>query len=198
MKNNTVDARGKLCPVPLIMTKEVYDILDEGEQLITLVDNDTSAKNVETFILESGGKTITSRDGNLITISITKGKEAVSKVAEEYCQVSLPHVIFITANMIGNDEELGKALMQSFIQTIKDVVPLPSHIILINTGVMILETGTKTAEALVELESLNVKVVACGTCLDYYGIMDKRAGGQVSNMYDILSILTNADKIIKP
>ena len=36
----------------------------------------------------------------------------------------------------------------------------------------------------------------CGTCLDFYGVKDKLAAGEVSNMYDILGRMQEAAKVI--
>jgi selenium metabolism protein YedF len=204
MSNETVDARGKLCPVPLVMTKKIYDSLSEGEQMQTLVDNPTSARNVQAFILESGGVVTSTTDGQVVTLSITKGAKSQSGKAEDYCSTgiepAIPHIICVTRDSMGNGEprELGKALMQAFLRTIKDVDNLPSHIIFIHNGVNLLKNGTKTVEAVQELEALGVTVLACGTCLDYFGLMDGIGCGKVSNMYDILSVMTHASKVIQP
>lgn len=200
MSSSEVDARGKLCPVPVVMTKKVYDTLNEGDQMSVLIDNDTSAENVAAFVLESGGLVESAKEGDVTTLTVTKGAIEKSKEAGDYCAPPKRHVIYISSDIIGTQgsEELGKALMQSFIQTIKDVTPLPSHIIFINRGVKLLIEGSKLAEAAKELEKLGVKITACGTCLDYFDLMDKIVCGQVSNMYDILNLLTRAGHVIKP
>ena len=36
----------------------------------------------------------------------------------------------------------------------------------------------------------------CGTCLNFYGLSDKLAVGAVSNMYDIVSQMQAAAKVI--
>lgn len=204
MSDNTVDAKGKLCPVPLVMTKKVYDKLNENEVMTTLVDNDTSAKNVRTFILESGGKVSSSKDGNVTTLTITKGAIKESKEADQYCEIGQPanlsSVIYLPKDKIGNGEpeDLGKALMQAFLNTVKDVPPYPTHAVFMHNGVKLLKEGTKTAEAVAGWEKLGIKLLACGTCLDFFGIGEKQKIAKVSNMFDILTVLNNAGKIITP
>ncbi len=203
MSNPLVDAKGKLCPVPLVMTKKVYDELSEGETMTVLVDNDTSAKNVQTFILESGGKVKLSKEGEVSSLEVVKGKME-SGTAEDYCTTDLaaPHIVYLASDQIGTKtpegEELGIALMKAFLGTLKDVRPLPSHLIFIHEGVKLLVEGTKTESLIAELKGLGVQLVACGTCLDYFGLMDKQSIAKVSNMYDILSLQTKAGKILKP
>ena len=41
-----------------------------------------------------------------------------------------------------------------------------------------------------------VKVLVCGTCLNYYGLAERLKIGTVSNMYDILGAMQRADKVI--
>ena len=47
------------------------------------------------------------------------------------------------------------------------------------------------------MEAQGVEILTCGTCLDYYGLKDKLAVGNVTNMYTIVEKLNNADKISK-
>lgn len=194
-----VDARGEKCPVPLIRTKKVFSTLEPGQEMSVLIDNPTSAKNVETFIIESGGEVHIDQKENIMILKIKKGSQSKDLHAEDYCKVpASPHVVLVTSDSLGDAKELGQALMQSFLQTIKDVSPLPSHVLFINLGVTLLDKGTKTAEIVQELEKLGVSIVVCGTCLDFYDFMERRATGRVSNMFEILTIMTQASKIIKP
>jgi len=39
-------------------------------------------------------------------------------------------------------------------------------------------------------------MLACGTCLDYLGLIGKLAAGQISNMYDIAETILNAGKVV--
>ena len=39
--------------------------------------------------------------------------------------------------------------------------------------------------------------MSCGTCLEYYNLREKLSVGSVTNMYDTVSSLLSADKIIK-
>jgi len=46
------------------------------------------------------------------------------------------------------------------------------------------------------MESRGAEILACGTCLDRLGIMNKVAVGQVSNMYTIAETMMKATKVI--
>jgi sulfur relay (sulfurtransferase) complex TusBCD TusD component (DsrE family) len=43
-----------------------------------------------------------------------------------------------------------------------------------------------------------VEIVSCGTCIDFYGLKDKIRVGSISNMYEIIQSLLEADRLIRP
>ena len=45
---------------------------------------------------------------------------------------------------------------------------------------------------------MGVKILACGTCLDYFNLKSKLKVGAVSNMYTILETVTNAGHVVTP
>lgn len=53
-------------------------------------------------------------------------------------------------------------------------------------------------EDLKSLEAEGVKILTCGTCLDFYGLKESLAVGSVTNMYEIVEIMENASTIIRP
>jgi hypothetical protein len=48
------------------------------------------------------------------------------------------------------------------------------------------------------LEALGVRIVSCGTCLDYYKLKESLEVGAVSNMFEIASALVEADRVVRP
>ena len=39
---HTVDAMGKQCPIPVVMTKKILDKAEQGDEIRILVDNETA------------------------------------------------------------------------------------------------------------------------------------------------------------
>ena len=39
---HTVDAMGKQCPIPVVMTKKILDKAEQGDEILILVDNETA------------------------------------------------------------------------------------------------------------------------------------------------------------
>ena len=119
--------------------------------------------------------------------------------AESYCAVSSvkPPVVLVSGNTIGKgSDELGAVLAKGFINTIKEVSPLPQAVILINSGVLLACEGSSLIEPLKELEAKGVKVLCCGTCVDFFNKKNALRTGVISNAYDILTLLSQAGHVI--
>ena len=86
--------------------------------------------------------------------------------------------------------------MRNFIYTLTRQDELPEAIIFMNAGVKLCIEGSPVVEELSLLQENGTKILACGTCLDYYGVKEKLAAGQVSNMYDIADLLGAATRTI--
>ncbi|WP_137221348.1 sulfurtransferase-like selenium metabolism protein YedF [Shewanella sp. MEBiC00475] len=108
-------------------------------------------------------------------------------------------VINISSSKMGvGDDDLGDILMQSFINSLIQLDPLPSTIILYNSGVLLCTNDSAVLESLNALEAKGVNILLCGTCADFYNIKDKIGAGTISNMYTIVETLNRSDKIINP
>lgn len=204
MSETIVDARGKLCPVPLIMTKKALGEIATGDTLRILIDNEISKNNVERFLADNGFISTCAHDAGLFTLTVTKSRDDLVKPdAEVHCTIPKTsdggHVILIANDKMGSgSEELGSILMKACVNTIKEVMPLPSKIIFYNSGIFLAVEGSPLVESLKELEAAGVAILVCGTCANYYHKQDLIRVGTISNMYTILEALTSADRIIKP
>jgi selenium metabolism protein YedF len=203
MNERVVDARGKLCPEPLILTKKALGELDIGQTMKVLIDNETSRQNVERFLKDNGARSVCADDKGLFTLSVTKLQDEMpSPNAEEYCATPQPakrHVIVISSDKMGRGpDELGAILMKAFINTIKDVDPLPSSIIFYSTGILLVVNGSPLVDPLRDLVAKGVKVLVCGTCADYFLKKNQVMVGTISNMYTILETITKASHAIAP
>ncbi len=50
--------------------------------------------------------------------------------------------------------------------------------------------------SLESLSGMGIEILACGTCLDFYGLKERVAVGSVSNMYNFIELQIEADKVI--
>jgi selenium metabolism protein YedF len=202
MSEIVVDARGQLCPKPLIQTKQALNENIVGTQIVVLVDNETSCQNVERFVRDNGMTPHISADGSEFILRFTKhAPELAAPDAEAYCMpaASASYVISLASETVGRGPaELGAILMQGLMATLGEVNPPPSHVVLYSSGVLLAVDGSPFVEPLRKLEQRGVQVLICGTCADYYEMKAAIHVGTISNMLTILETLTRAGKIIAP
>ncbi|WP_372713756.1 sulfurtransferase-like selenium metabolism protein YedF [Ilyobacter sp.] len=192
--NKIVDARGKLCPMPIIMTKKALKEITEGV-IETLIDSEISKENLEKMARETGLSFETTEENGVYHVKIKKDNKSEEKAEIKNKKT----VIVIASDQMGDgSEDLGKILMKGFIYTLTEMEDVPSTILFYNSGAKITVEGSESVEDLKILAERGTEILTCGTCLNYYGIQDKLAIGEVSNMYTIIERQTEATKVIRP
>jgi selenium metabolism protein YedF len=187
----TIDARGKPCPQPVLLAAEA---LKSSGDVTIIVDNAGSQQNVAKFG-KTQGCTVTAEEKNEgIYVHLTKA----SITAPTTTAAASGVVILIGADVVGRGEnvELGKLLMQSFLNTARSLPNKPETVIFMNNGVKLVAEGSHVLGELKQLADSGVELLACGTCLSRLGLSDKVAVGQVSNMFTIADTMTRAAKVI--
>ncbi|MCO5388210.1 MAG: DsrE family protein [Desulfosporosinus sp.] len=104
----------------------------------------------------------------------------------------------ISSDVIGHqDPELGRRLMHSFFLKLLEAAEKPTHILFLEKGVQLLLPKFSALDALKILaEESGVTLLACVTCLDYYGIKDKIEVAEISTMPEIIAVMHESDKVI--
>lgn len=108
------------------------------------------------------------------------------------------YTIFFGKDYVGEgDYTLGNNLAKMALYTLSESDDAPDCVIFMNSGVK-LPTSEKMdiINSLSVLQSKGTEILVCGTCLNYYGLTDKLKIGTVSNMYEIMEKLKEAEKII--
>lgn len=106
-------------------------------------------------------------------------------------------VVLITSDLFGEgDGRLGEILMKAFLNTLWDSESRPESIIFINNGVKLTTEGSEVLDVLNLLEESGVRLLSCGTCLDYYNLREKLKVGQVTNMKATVASLLASEKVI--
>lgn len=196
--NKTLNCMGQACPLPVVNAKKAFAEFAEDGELLVLVDNETAVKNL-TKLAGSSGFVVDSAKTSENAYEVKIQVKAAGTGALEQVEQSAGTVVVISANTMGNgDEQLGKALMKSFIFALTNATTLPEHMIFYNSGAFVTSEGSDSLEDLQNLEKAGVKITTCGTCLNFYGLTEKLQVGTVSNMYDIVETLTAAKSIIRP
>jgi selenium metabolism protein YedF len=179
---------------------QTRNALQEYDAVVTIVDNETAQRNVTRMAEKSGATVVAEKKGDGIYLSITRGERApVPSPEGEACSPPAddPLVLVIPSNTMGRgDVELGEILIRGFFHTLGEVQPLPSTIIFLNSGVKLVVEGSPVVEDLQALAGKGIEILACGTCLGHFGLKDKIAIGEISNMYAIAEAMLGAAKVV--
>ncbi len=192
------DCSGLACPQPVLAAR---DIISEnpGEPLEIIVDNEAAKQNVTRF-LESQGYVVTAT-------SVRDDRISVKGVAGA-CVIESAHIpadsciqkvlVFIPTNILGQgDPELGHRLMLNFIKTLGEFGPDLWRIVFVNSGVKLAIHGSEILDDLKVLEDRGVSILVCGTCLEFFDLMQEKAIGETTNMLDIVTSMHLATKVIR-
>jgi selenium metabolism protein YedF len=198
----TLDTKGLFCPKPLIMLKEALLELDPGDELKVETDNDTSLKNLLHYLKDQGMEAEVKSAGKVHTLLLTTPEKDLSHTdPAAYCNSDLPrdYVVCIKGELMGDgDPELGKLLMETFVDHLKLQEKLPSHVVLYNGGVKLAMKSSPVCSSLVELEDLGTRIMLCGTCVDHYEIQYDLGVGMISNMVSLTETLAAAGHVVTP
>ncbi|WP_461873503.1 sulfurtransferase-like selenium metabolism protein YedF [Fusicatenibacter sp.] len=204
MEKKIVNAMGDVCPVPLVKAKNAIAELPGSGKVEVLVDNEIAVQNLEKMAQQKGyGFLVKEEKEKEYHVELTVSeKEAAETEEETVCLVPAAKktklVVLSNDHMGEGAEELGKILMKSFLYALTQQDELPDTILCYNGGAKLTCEGSESLEDLKDLAERGVEILTCGTCLNFYGITEKLQVGGVTNMYDIVERMGNADRVVKP
>ena len=203
-----VNAMGKQCPIPVVMTKKVIDNAAVGDEIEILIDNETAVNNLSRLANKTGCTFVSEKLGDKkyqVKMAV-KTEQTGGTLEEEEFVCEAPHkkvtVAVISSNVMGNgDDELGKILIKGFIYALSQMETHPDTILFYNGGAKLTTEDSESLEDLKKMEEETfAKIIMgkAGTCLKHYGLMEKLMVGKVTDMYTIAERMTGADKVIRP
>lgn len=201
----TVNAIGDACPVPVVKTRKAMETIKGAEVVETLVDNEIAVENLKKMAGQMGYQV---KDQKLeegkysVQIMVTEAKKT-ENIQADICDcrptAASDKVVVIRSNVMGEgDPELGKVLIKGFIYALSQQEELPKTILFYNGGAYLTCEGSASLDDLKELEHRGVKILTCGTCLNFYGLSEKLKVGEVTNMYEIAATMSKASLIVSP
>lgn len=197
-----IDAKGQNCPIPVVLAKQA---IAEGEHTFTIeVDHPAAVENLKRLAASQAFYLSVQEEDGCFILHFTKNREDGDPSQPDNEVETAPpaapgkdYVIFIGRDVIGSgNPELGANLMQMFFYTLSNSAPLPRCVLFMNAGVKLPALNLQIIEHLGALSAKGVEILVCGTCLNFYGLTDPLPVGLVSNMYDILSRMQSAAKVI--
>ena len=198
MKTVEVNARGLACPQPVVLSMKALAEMESGKVIVS-VDNEVARDNVKRMAEHEGCTVTVEGKGDGFELQITRVPPAKfspelitdKKVVEETL------VYLFESEFIGRNRELGKILINGFLNAITSLPKRKSKIVLISNGVRLAIVGSYVLDTLLELKQSGFEILICGTCLDFFKIRDKVQVGTISNALEIMEALTNASKVVK-
>ena len=202
MVERHLDLRGLICAD---RAERIRAALGEPEldALTVVVDDDTKAAQARDTAAGLGWAAVVQQQGTEVHVVLSRSENAASlaapAVALQPTVQPLRIVGFIASSALGvGDEQLGRILMRAFVKTLKELDPLPERLVFVNSGVRLTTQGSDLLADLRELEGRGVRILSCGTCLDYYQLKEALEVGTVTNMHDIVTSLVAADRVLRP
>lgn len=106
-------------------------------------------------------------------------------------------VLFVNSDRIGEgDGLLGSKLAGSFFYALARTAHRPDAVVFMNSGVNLTCEGSAALDDIRLLAADGVEVYSCGTCLDFYGLKEQLAAGEVGNMNDTVAMMMTADDVV--
>ena len=196
-----LDARGLHCPAPVLLAKDTLE-REDLNALEIMVDNESSRENVTRFLASRGFSVTGIQEGADFLLRAERAAgTGEAKLPESSARI-LPSTAAKTLVLIGSDrlgsgdDELGRKLMISYIKTLKEMGDELWQLIFVNNGVKLTIEQSAVLPELQEYERSGITILACGTCLNHFGLNDAKRVGQTTNMLDIVTAMQLADKVI--
>ena len=202
-----VNAIGDACPIPVVKTKNAIRELGGSGVVEVSVDNEIAVQNLLKMAKQKEYEAKLEKKSNteyIVTINVNGGEvsdaKPVTKATVKSDEIKLKEtIVVIDSDKMGDgDEEFSKTLLKGFIYALSSQDIPPAKILFYNTGVRLTTEGSASIEDLKVLEKAGAKIYSCGACLNNYGLTEKLSVGEVTNMYDIVSYLMEADLVIRP
>lgn len=109
-------------------------------------------------------------------------------------------VVLVTRNGMGavapGDEAFGVQMLERFLHACESRAERFQAICFYTEGVKAVCADSPLVPALRLMEGLGVRLVACRTCLDHYGLTEKAAVGEIGTMAEIVGLIAEAGKVI--
>lgn len=112
-------------------------------------------------------------------------------------EVAIENLKKLATKQLGTgDEQLGRLLMKSYLQSLSEAETVPTQLLFFNRGAFLTNQAANTLADLQQLAEKGTTIQTCGACLDFYHLTDTLAIGSITNMYEIVETMNQAAKVI--
>lgn len=200
----TLACQGLPCPQPVLKCKTAVES-ENPELLIIVVDNEPARENVTRFLGTRGYEIVSEekKDGEWTLTAARKDAPTLNAASSPASEISSEKeqgktLVYIPDPVVGSgDDELGAKLMQNFVATLPEMGDELWRIILLNGGVRLAVSESPALESLKKMEQNGVSILVCGTCLEFFDLLEHKQVGETTNMLDVVTSFQLADKVIR-
>lgn len=187
-----IDCRGIEGPKIINRIKKYFDSIGEGEAEVK-VDDECGLTNIYKYA-QTQGYHIHSEDNQGEIYKVTIEKRGCLEILEG----NKNSLVIISTDRLGKgDDELGRKLMISYVDTISEEYRLPKRIIFLNSGVKLLAEDSKVIEGIKLLIEKGVEIYVSDICVDHYDLRTKVLVGTKVDMSSIVDMMNEAEHLIK-
>ncbi|MFQ3574645.1 MAG: sulfurtransferase-like selenium metabolism protein YedF [Thermodesulfovibrionales bacterium] len=165
-----IDARGVVCPKPVLMVEEELNKTSE-ETVEILVDNEASLNNIKRFATKKGFYAQDTKIDNYWNVKIVKGYSC-DETSVDTNKSKKELLIIIATDTMGKDEALGRVLMKAYFETMLVYKELPDCIFFMNTAIRLTTVDDEMVVILKKISEMGVEIYTCGTCLKHFNLED--------------------------
>ena len=188
------------CPHPVVEARKQM-LANPAATIFVLLGDQTAKENVSRLASKMGYQVDIEPDAQNFRLTLTPATEQKRQQQPEEVAIKSTGdtVVFCGSDQMGQgDVEFGQILLKNFLATLLELDPLPDCILLVNSGVKLVCTGSDALETLNQLACRGVDIASCGLCLEYYHLKDRLKVGRVTNMLEIAEAQMQAGQLIKP
>jgi selenium metabolism protein YedF len=197
--SNELDCRGLACPAPVLQTKQKIE-KEHLSEINVIVDNQAAKENVSRFLGTQKFDVSIEQKGTDFYITGKRGTGATPSqpsVAPQPDAEKKKIMVMIATDRMGyGDDTLGKLLLINFIKTLAEMGDELWRLVFVNNGVKLTIGGSEVLDVLKGYEKEGLTILACGTCLNHFNLLDKKEVGVTTNMLDIVTAMQLADEVI--
>ena len=204
MSEILLDCQKLPCPQPVIQIKRLLE-KETPESITVLVDNEPALENVTRFLASQGYANSFFQEPGVWRITGARGDGATAvpagstrpAPAQSASEEARTLVMLLSPVFGSGDDGLGGRLMKNFLTTLPEMGDSLWRIVMLNGGVTLAASDSPVIDELRRLEQAGVSILVCGTCLEHFGILDKKAVGQTTNLLDVVTSMQLADKVVR-
>ena len=184
-----INAIGDACPLPVVKAKKALKV---NSDVVIIVDNMIATQNLSKMAEQLGLQVEVEQEGaQEFRVRIFSEDGLLDTKMYAFGVEEKPYIVVISSKTMGSgNDDLGFGLLKGFVYSLTEQETLPAHLIFYNGGAELTTIKSEVLDDLRTLEEANVEILTCGACLDFFGLTNQLAIGEVTNMYHIVTLMT--------